>query len=299
MRRVSPFQRRAAKRARRQTALRRAPRHPPGPEAHARYAVIQVMTPFTAELRREVMDVARRRIRGRLRRLDAAPPAQAKESFLSSAFARAREFGTRLIHGSPFKQTVTDAGHATAASVRDQTADALTLGANYQPDLSPPVSVFADALVNGTDTKMDESIERVQALIDEWGSEEIDPDMTPEDMEAELDALDAEVKDGLDGIVGGALALVGLAFAYLFGKLVELAQRLGGSSKYLWIAIHDEVVRPAHLALDDGTVYEYDDPPLTADESSNEEDCNPGDDYNCRCVASPLTDEEAAELEEE
>lgn len=62
------------------------------------------------------------------------------------------------------------------------------------------------------------------------------------------------------------------------------AMRLGriGIASYEWSTSKDERVRASHAAHD-GNVYRFDDPP--------EPTGNPGDDYNCRCVAIPVFDD--------
>lgn len=65
-----------------------------------------------------------------------------------------------------------------------------------------------------------------------------------------------------------------------------------GVTEYVWLAQRDDRTRPEHLALD-GQECSYDDPPLTAEQSSSGEACNPGDDFNCRCLASPIVRIEA------
>lgn len=64
----------------------------------------------------------------------------------------------------------------------------------------------------------------------------------------------------------------------LNGQLTQLRQNQNGISKYVWVTAGDERVRPTHAA-NEGRTFSWDDPPATG---------NPGDDYNCRCIASPV-----------
>lgn len=61
------------------------------------------------------------------------------------------------------------------------------------------------------------------------------------------------------------------------------AARLGraGISKYEWSTSRDERVRDSH-AEKEGNIYEFADPPADTG--------NPGEDFNCRCVAIPVLD---------
>lgn len=62
---------------------------------------------------------------------------------------------------------------------------------------------------------------------------------------------------------------------------------------YTWSTSGDERVRAGHRDLD-GTTQRYDDPPDTGDGESN----NPGEDYQCRCVAIPILPDLGEEPEE-
>lgn len=61
----------------------------------------------------------------------------------------------------------------------------------------------------------------------------------------------------------------------------------GGVRRYRWSTAHDKRVRHDHRKLE-GTVWAYDNPPITDDETGARN--NPGQDYNCRCVDIPVLD---------
>ena len=54
-------------------------------------------------------------------------------------------------------------------------------------------------------------------------------------------------------------------------------------SDYIWSTRKDDKVRPRHRELE-GQRFSFDDPPVM----DSGEKCNPGEDYNCRCVALPI-----------
>lgn len=58
-----------------------------------------------------------------------------------------------------------------------------------------------------------------------------------------------------------------------------------GIQKYQWSTSHDLRVRHDHRELN-GRIFRYDEPPIT-DKSTGARN-NPGEDYNCRCVAIPV-----------
>lgn len=222
----------------------------------------------------------------RLRRVDAAPPAK-RDPLLSGVLAHAHRHAQHLLHTSPAKRVVKTVATNTAKSAKDQTAKALGLGNNYKPDFSAATEKFQNDWETGIADLMEKSLDRATDVLNEWS--DLDPDRSER---ADEDGLDGMLRDGLDGISGSALSLAAIGFGYLFGGLIRTAQTEAGVTSYKWMAQHDSVVRPEHVALDNGDTYDWDDPPLDADESSSGEECHPGEDYNCRCVASPVTPDE-------
>lgn len=75
--------------------------------------------------------------------------------------------------------------------------------------------------------------------------------------------------------------------AKLNGALVEARNRALGITRYRWITSRDERVRPWHRRLD-GTIQEWAEPPVV---DKNGRRCNPGEDFNCRCVSAPLVED--------
>lgn len=68
-----------------------------------------------------------------------------------------------------------------------------------------------------------------------------------------------------------------------FNGTVEMAQQKElGIKKYRWSTSGDERVRESHR-LNDGKIFSWSKPPATG---------HPGFDYNCRCVAIPIFDDE-------
>lgn len=75
--------------------------------------------------------------------------------------------------------------------------------------------------------------------------------------------------------------------AKLNAAITERQQKDAGVRRYKWSTSGDERVRSDHKKLD-GRVFSYDDPPVV--DSRTGRRCNPGQDYNCRCVAIPVFD---------
>lgn len=74
------------------------------------------------------------------------------------------------------------------------------------------------------------------------------------------------------------------------GQLTMLRQQAIGISKYIWSTSLDERVRDTH-AEKEGVVFEWANPPADTG--------NPGEDYNCRCVAIPVFDDEEKQADQE
>ena len=161
----------------------------------------------------------------------------------------------------------------TAASVVKQLSTAIDVGDEWNPDLEAEAIAYSERVVGGLEEKSAVSIERAQDILDEWDGDD-------------LDELSDKLDEGLDGVTGGALAWAALAFGDMFADKNKGAQEDAGVSSYTWLSMNDSHVRPAHAALD-GETADWDDPPLKASESDNGEDDHPGQDFGCRCIASP------------
>lgn len=68
----------------------------------------------------------------------------------------------------------------------------------------------------------------------------------------------------------------------LNGALTQTRQENAGISSYTWSTSNDERVREEHRALE-GQVFDWNSPPEVG---------HPGEDYQCRCVALPVIDEQ-------
>jgi len=71
----------------------------------------------------------------------------------------------------------------------------------------------------------------------------------------------------------------------LVSKYREERYKEVGLNEYEWSTSNDERVRKSHKELN-GKIFSWDKPPIT--NSDTGEQNNPGEDYNCRCVAIPI-----------
>lgn len=73
--------------------------------------------------------------------------------------------------------------------------------------------------------------------------------------------------------------------AKLNADITESQQRDAGIKYYRWSGVMDERERPSHRRLQ-GKIISWDNPP----ETDGGRRCHPGEDYQCRCCASPVFD---------
>ncbi|CAJ1226644.1 minor capsid protein [Lactiplantibacillus xiangfangensis] len=66
----------------------------------------------------------------------------------------------------------------------------------------------------------------------------------------------------------------------IYGQMTKQRHQAAGINKFQWETMEDERVRPSHAARE-GVIYDYD----TAD-------LLPGEDFNCRCTADPVFDDD-------
>ncbi len=254
-------------------ARERAPKHPAGPEAHVRLACVTLHQALAAEIKRLAREHAPML---RVIRTDESP--------LTSSIAAALTDSGRYL-ASTLPVQVMRAADATAKSVRDQTR-AVTRRASTA-DLAPIAAEYAGRVVDRMDEDFDETIECSMAMLEQWAL----------DGELDEDDLDQMLDDCSDGKRGMLLAWLFMAFGWMFGQMVREEQKGAGVERAEWVTMRDTHVRPSHRAMD-GTVFSWDGPPpLPGALSSSGDDCFPGDDYGCRCLASPVVDVQNAAAE--
>lgn len=73
--------------------------------------------------------------------------------------------------------------------------------------------------------------------------------------------------------------------AKLNSQLTQAQHRDAGLREYIWSTAKDSRVRDGHRTLH-GKKFAYDDPPVVDPRTGRR--CNPGEDYQCRCVALPV-----------
>ncbi len=75
----------------------------------------------------------------------------------------------------------------------------------------------------------------------------------------------------------------------MYGQIQEQRQTNAGITRYIWTTSLDERVRPDHADLD-GSVQQWDEPPIVDQRTGRRG--HPGFDFQCRCTAVPVLDED-------
>jgi SPP1 gp7 family putative phage head morphogenesis protein len=101
------------------------------------------------------------------------------------------------------------------------------------------------------------------------------------------DALERMLTEASEAVESKLAQSTRDAFGQSWAEMNQDAQRQAGVEQYAWKCTVDKATRPKHLELN-GETCDWDDPPLKAEDSDNGDDCHAGEDFGCRCVASPL-----------
>lgn len=91
-----------------------------------------------------------------------------------------------------------------------------------------------------------------------------------------------DIMDRLDVAESRARMIARDQIAKFNGELTRVRQGRLGVARYIWRTSLDERVRESHASLE-GKEFRWDDPPAVG---------HPGQDYNCRCTAEPVFEEE-------
>lgn len=79
--------------------------------------------------------------------------------------------------------------------------------------------------------------------------------------------------------------------AKLNGQIQRYQQQDAGIEEYIWCTCGDARVRRSHRELN-GKKFRWDTPPINSDGRA----CNPGEDYQCRCIGRPVFKKETLNL---
>ncbi len=241
--------------SRRRTAREPAP-FPHAAEARIKFASISLLLQLHAEIVRSM----------RAHRHAVA----ASHAPLIADIAAAGRDAVRALRASGYRAIVARESQRVARVIAAHVSD--VVGWQVPPDDATP-SAFTDAAWDKAEEIMDGMAECMAARLDEWLAGGFPPE-----------ALDASLQECQDKHASRWYWWLSLMMGWLAGKTTTTTHIAAGVTEAEWLTREDRRVRPAHHALQ-GVRFEYGDPPLKADVSSNGEDCYPGEDVNCRCTA--------------
>ena len=107
-------------------------------------------------------------------------------------------------------------------------------------------------------------------------------------------AISSEIQRRFDVTKSKARLLARDQIGTLTADLTRTRHEAAGVTEYIWSSSEDERVRDCHRALN-GKKFRYNDPPAMWYMTKHGRvytgrRCNPGEDYQCRCVAKPVFD---------
>ena len=167
-----------------------------------------------------------------------------------------------------------------STEVRDRTAEGtklLGIQLRAVPKLSKLLDATRDDNVALITRASQAFLDQVSDTLDEYEGKEPD-----------------ELADALEERVGVSSARAQLVARdqtlKLNAQVMRARHEAAGVTSYRWSTSQDERVRPGHRRLN-GKVFDYDDPPDTSKSGEDGDTNNPGDDFQCRCVAVPIIDD--------
>ena len=180
-----------------------------------------------------------------------------------------------LIGGPQVERLVGRAADATDGHARTELGRVLRLDLRRDvPGLADRIDDFRERNIGLIRTDLTGTLDEVSALVEdahrtgmrvEALAGSIAERFSVSDSRAELIARDQVLK--------------------LNAQISQTRLRAVGVERYTWSASRDDRVRPDHEELD-GQEFSFDDPPITCKRTG--ETNNPGEDFQCRCVAIPI-----------
>ena len=160
-------------------------------------------------------------------------------------------------------------------------AEGLFSGAEYDS----VVSSWAQQNVQRTDALIDSTLNRMEEVVSDGVMRRREAQEIEKDLQRRFDAAKSRAQSTATDQVGS-----------LDAKVTQMQHEAAGMKRYEWSTSLDERVRECHAEFE-GKIFSYDDPPeiwymTKHGKVYTGRHCNPGEDYNCRCVDYPVLEEE-------
>lgn len=170
-----------------------------------------------------------------------------------------------------FRLVVSDLEHQFRKTTADKITVTPELGEDAKRRLAERYTNNLEMYVDGWE---DEAIARLRARVEKAATAGF-----------RAESLEAMIKAEWGVSRRKAAFLARQETSLLVSKFREERYGEAGVTQYRWETSHDERVRKDHKDLN-GRVFRFDDPPIT-DRATGTRN-NPGEDFNCRCVAVPI-----------
>lgn len=109
-----------------------------------------------------------------------------------------------------------------------------------------------------------------------------------------VEDLASDIQDRFDVTESYATLLARDQTLSFNGQITKQRQEEIGVKRYVWVTSRDERVRPSHRDLN-GKEMSWSDPPVVDEKTGRR--AHPGQDYQCRCTASPVLDDVFSQYE--
>lgn len=267
--------RKAKREARRAARARAKPQPPRGPEQAYRAALLAEVRAIAALIKRELFPVAKQEIAQRAMhdhgiRLDAPRDVAAAVGKIRIELVR-RETRSRAA------QAAATAATRTERHARKQSARVLGIPIATSPAAIARMRAFVSDNVARITSIEDDLLSEVESLVQtsvargrRWEElrDELLDRFSVSESRAELIAVDQTLRLNAD--------------------LAQSQAQEVGVTRYVWSTSRDERVRESHRDLE-GQEFSYSEPPVVDERTGRR--ANPGQDFRCRCVALPMTDD--------
>lgn len=142
-----------------------------------------------------------------------------------------------------------------------------------EPDLVPQIEAFRRENTDLIESLVSEQVDRVRGVLVDSGAG------------TRVEEIARAIRESTDATRSRAALIARDQVLKLNANVTQARHEAAGVTSYIWRTARDERVREDHRALD-GTRQRYDAPPIV--DRRRGERANPGEHYQCRCVAEPI-----------
>mgnify|MGYP001228379544 CR=1 FL=1 len=142
-----------------------------------------------------------------------------------------------------------------------------------EPELRPQIEAFRRENTDLIESLVGEQVDRVRGVLVDSGAG------------TRVEEIAKAIRESTDATKSRAALIARDQVLKLNANVTQARHEAAGITEYVWRTARDERVREDHRVLD-GTRQRYDAPPIV--DRRRGERANPGEHYQCRCVAEPI-----------